>query len=100
VRCKKKRQNLSGPPSEFPLARGLSRLQIETSKQESQAGTFRQDLFYRLNVVQIRLRPLLERKTDIALLVAHFLGKFSDPLEPVRAISDDALRRLILGVNG
>jgi len=44
--------------------------------------------------VQIRLPALRERKVDIPLLVAHFLNKFSDPLEPVRAISDDALRRL------
>ena len=58
-------------------------------------GTFRQDLYFRLNVVQIRLPPLCERKVDIPLLVAHFLEKFSDPLQPVRAISDDALRRLM-----
>jgi transcriptional regulator with PAS, ATPase and Fis domain len=59
------------------------------------AGTFRQDLYFRLNVVQIRLPALHERKVDIPLLVAHFLEKFSDPLQPVRAISDDALRRLM-----
>ena len=59
------------------------------------AGTFRQDLYFRLNVVQIRLPALRERKVDIPLLVAYFLGKFSDPLQPVRAISDDALRRLM-----
>jgi len=45
--------------------------------------------------VQIRLPPLCERKVDIPLLVAHFLDKFSDPLQPVREISDDALRRLM-----
>jgi two-component system response regulator HydG len=59
------------------------------------AGTFRQDLYFRLNVVQIRLPALCKRKVDIPLLVAHFLDKFSDPLQPVRAISDDALRGLM-----
>lgn len=59
------------------------------------AGTFRQDLYFRLNVVQIKLPPLRDRKVDLPLLVAHFLEKFSDPLQPVRAISDDALRRLM-----
>ena len=62
---------------------------------EIRAGTFRQDLYFRLNVVQIRLPALRERKIDIPLLVAYFLDKFSDPLQLVRAISDDALRRLM-----
>ena len=59
------------------------------------AGTFRQDLYFRLNVLQIKLPALRERKVDLPLLVAYFLEKFSDPLQPVRAISDDALRRLM-----
>jgi two-component system response regulator HydG len=57
--------------------------------------TFRQDLYFRLNVVQIKLPPLRERKTDLPLLVNHFLEKFSDHREPARNISDDALRRLM-----
>lgn len=59
------------------------------------AGTFRQDLYFRLNVVQLRVPTLRERKGDIPQLVAHFLEKFSGPLPPVRAISQDALRRLM-----
>jgi two-component system response regulator HydG len=59
------------------------------------AGAFRQDLYFRLNVVQIKLPPLRERKSDIPLLVNSFLEKFSDPQRPVRTISEDAMRRLM-----
>lgn len=62
---------------------------------EVRAGKFRQDLFFRLNVIQIHLPPLRERKVDIPILVAHFLAKFSDSQRTVNAISDDALRFLI-----
>src|SRR5277367_2120318 len=58
-------------------------------------GGFRQDLYFRLNVVQIKLPPLRERKSDIQLMVISFLEKFSDPHGPPRTISDDAMRRLI-----
>jgi len=57
-------------------------------------GQFWQDLFFRLNVVQIKLPPLRERKSDIPLLVNSFLEKFSES-QGVRAISEDAMARLI-----
>ena len=59
------------------------------------SATFRQDLYFRLNVVQVKLPPLRDRKSDIPILVTAFLEKFSDPNGPVRTISEDAMRRLI-----
>lgn len=58
-------------------------------------GTFRQDLYFRLNVVQIKLPPLRERKSDIPLLVNSFLEKFCEPDKPVHTVSDETLRRLV-----
>jgi two-component system response regulator HydG len=58
-------------------------------------GGFRQDLYFRLNVVQIKLPPLRDRKSDIPLLVTSFLDKFVDENGPARTISDHAMRSLV-----
>jgi len=58
------------------------------------SGTFRQDLFFRLNVVQIKLPPLRERKSDIPILVQSFLEKFADPVRPAPKLAEDAMARL------
>ena len=60
------------------------------------AGTFRPDLFYRLNVVSIELPPLRQRKDDIPLLIDHFLQKFSASMNrPVPELTPDALSLLL-----
>jgi len=64
---------------------------------EVAAGTMRQDLFYRLNVVPIVLPPLRERSTDILLLANHFLARYAARLNsPAVAFSPEAERKLLL----
>jgi DNA-binding NtrC family response regulator len=58
-------------------------------------GTFRQDLYFRLNVVQMNLPALRDRKSDIPLLVASFLEKFSAMHGSTRKISNEAMMRLM-----
>ena len=64
---------------------------LETMMKE---GRFREDLYYRLNVVTLNLPPLRERRRDIPLLVDHFLSKYGEPLGD-RGVAPEALDRLV-----
>jgi DNA-binding NtrC family response regulator len=65
-------------------------------RQQVRDGKFREDLFYRLNVITIDLPPLRQRKEDIPLLVEFFLAKYSQENErPVRRVTTEALRPLL-----
>lgn len=65
-------------------------------KKLVQEGKFREDLYYRLNVITIEIPPLRERKEDIPVLVNHFIEKFNLELKKnIRGISEDALKMLV-----
>ncbi|UCE86715.1 MAG: sigma-54-dependent Fis family transcriptional regulator, partial [Deltaproteobacteria bacterium] len=61
-------------------------------EEDIASGRFREDLYYRLNVIQIALPALRERMDDLPLLVQHFLEKYSAELgKPVNEVSDEAM---------
>ena len=65
-------------------------------KKAATDGSFREDLFYRLNVVTLRLPRLCERKDDIPMLVSYFIEKYSHPFEKkIKGISSHALEILM-----
>jgi DNA-binding NtrC family response regulator len=83
--------NCNPIPVDFRLISATRR----NPEQEIVAGNFREDFFYRINVITIHIPPLRERKEDIPLLIQHFLEKYSqETTKRVDHITRDTIRRL------
>ncbi len=90
--------------SEFERVGGIKTTKVDVRliaatnrllQEEIDAGRFRKDLFYRLNVVPIQLSPLRERTSDVPPLVLHFIEKYNKRLnKKIEGISDEALATL------
>jgi DNA-binding NtrC family response regulator len=85
-----------GADSEVPFDARIIAATNRDLDQAVQEGRFREDLYYRLNVLQVPLPPLRSRGADIILLAQHFLVHFAKQSErPVKGISEAAARRLL-----
>ena len=65
-------------------------------EEEVEKGKFRDDLYYRLNVVEINLPPLAERKEDIPLLINHFIRKYNRELNRQITGMDEETKRILM----
>jgi DNA-binding NtrC family response regulator len=85
----------AGATHRIPLhARILAASSVDLSAAVTK-GTFRKDLYYRLNVVTLRIPPLRDRRSDIPLLAMHFLDRMARENGQIYTLSDDALRSLM-----
>ena len=83
-----------GGTREIPIDLRILAATNRDLQQEVRSGKFRQDLYYRLNVVSIHIPPLRKRKDDIPLLVRHFLARHPSGDGTIKSITPEAMSRL------
>ena len=84
-----------GGTRRFPLDVGIIAATNRDLKKEVANGAFREDLFFRLDVIAIRIPALRERRGDVALLVEHFVEKFAkDHQRKAPGFAGDAMERM------
>jgi DNA-binding NtrC family response regulator len=84
-----------GSPKRVPIN---VRILVATNRDLDQAvtlGNFRRDLYFRLNVLSLRIPPLRERRQDIPLLIGHFLERLTRTSGLEKVLSDDALKAML-----
>lgn len=90
---------------EFPKLGGSSTIKVdvriigatnEDLSEKVHRGEFREDLYYRLNVIPIRILPLRQRREDIPLLASHFVKKYcSEQQVAIKRVSHEAIKQLV-----
>ncbi|MGD9503270.1 MAG: sigma-54-dependent transcriptional regulator [Syntrophobacteraceae bacterium] len=85
-----------GGTEEIPIDVRILAATNKDLKEEVERGTFRQDLYYRLNVITLHVPGLAERRDDILILCMHFVKKFSEAQgKPIEAVSDEVMDILL-----
>jgi two-component system, NtrC family, response regulator HydG len=84
-----------GSRAELPFDARVIAASSRDLEREVAAGRFRQDLYFRLNVIRINVPPLRERGTDVLLLAHHFIRRASLPERPVLGLTPGAARALM-----
>jgi len=83
-----------GGQKEIPVDIRLLSATHKDLAAEVEAGNFRQDLYYRINVIELNIPPLRERITDLPILANFMLSKISGNNNDINSLSDDALEKL------
>ncbi len=84
-----------GGTSDIPINSRIIAATNKNLRREAESGTFREDLYYRINVVNITIPPLRERREDLPMLISHFVHRRTETGRAPPDITSDALRLLV-----